>query len=196
MGRNNFTMNEISSGVGRLGADVNRQILVQGDAERPVVTGDLNLSVQPSEPPDDRQQYVVQQSADQRTFHLHGDPQRQRFGHDDQLPVSGYALGDQFDGRELSREGLDRLLRGISTIRTGWCAPSRASNSPAFANSSDEAEYENTNSLHSGTAGVRMRPVKNLTANLEGEIGRANNPLTPVSDRNYHALNGLISYRT
>ena len=42
---------------------------------------------------------------------------------------------------------------------------------------------------------MRIRPVKNLTANIEGEIGRANNPLTPVSDRNYHALNGLISYR-
>ena len=41
-----------------------------------------------------------------------------------------------------------------------------------------------------------MRPIKNLTANLEGEVGRADNPLTPVSDRNYHALNGRITYRT
>jgi hypothetical protein len=48
MGRNNFTMNEISIGVVRLGTPGNRQILVQGNAERPVVTGDLNLSVQPS----------------------------------------------------------------------------------------------------------------------------------------------------
>jgi len=44
--------------------------------------------------------------------------------------------------------------------------------------------------------GVRLRPVKNLTANLEGEVGRADNPLTPVSDRNYHTLNGRVSYRT
>jgi hypothetical protein len=41
-----------------------------------------------------------------------------------------------------------------------------------------------------------VRPVKNLTANLEGEVGRADNPLTPVSDRNYHTLNGRVSYRT
>ena len=47
-----------------------------------------------------------------------------------------------------------------------------------------------------GRLGVRIRPVKNLTANLEGEIGRANNPLTPVSDRNYHTLNGRMTYRT
>ena len=43
---------------------------------------------------------------------------------------------------------------------------------------------------------MRFRPVKNLTANLEGEVGRADNPLTPVSDRNYHALNGRVTYRT
>jgi hypothetical protein len=41
-----------------------------------------------------------------------------------------------------------------------------------------------------------LRPVKNLTANLEGELGRADNPLTPVSDANYHTLNGRVSYRT
>ena len=99
MGRNNFTMNEIFSGVGRLGADVNRQILVQGDAERPVVTGDLNLDVQPSDRLTIVNNTSVQQSADQRTLHLHGDPQRQRFGHDDQLPVSWRAARNQFDGR-------------------------------------------------------------------------------------------------
>ena len=47
-GRNNFAMNEFSSGVGRLGAAANRQILVQGNAERPMLTGDLNIVVQPS----------------------------------------------------------------------------------------------------------------------------------------------------
>src|ERR1017187_7743210 len=35
---------------------------------------------------------------------------------------------------------------------------------PAFADSSDSATYENTNHLNSGTVGVRLRPVKNLTA--------------------------------
>ena len=39
---------------------------------------------------------------------------------------------------------------------------------PAFANSTESASYLNTNSLSSGTVGVRLRPVKNLTVNLEG----------------------------
>ena len=79
----------------------------------------------------------------------------------------------------------DRLVRTIEGFSL-----------PAFANSADSALYENSNHLQAGTVGVRLRPVKNLTANLEGEVGRADNPLTPVSDRNYHTLNGRVSYRT
>ena len=79
----------------------------------------------------------------------------------------------------------DRLVRTIQGFSL-----------PAFADSTVNDVYENTNHLHSGTVGVRLRPLKNLTANLEGEVGRADNPLTPVSDRNYHTLNGRVSYRT
>jgi hypothetical protein len=38
--------------------------------------------------------------------------------------------------------------------------------------------------------------VKPFSIVAGGEIGRANNPLTPISDRNYHALNGRLEYRT
>jgi hypothetical protein len=43
---------------------------------------------------------------------------------------------------------------------------------------------------------VRLRLWKPFTVNLGGEIGRADKPLAPVSDRNYHALNGRADYRT
>jgi hypothetical protein len=34
-----------------------------------------------------------------------------------------------------------------------------------------------------------------LTINLDGEVARANHPLTPISDKNYHAINGRVEYR-
>jgi hypothetical protein len=40
-----------------------------------------------------------------------------------------------------------------------------------------------------------VRPLKGLTASVEGNIGRADNPLTPVSDGNYHTINGRVDYR-
>jgi hypothetical protein len=79
----------------------------------------------------------------------------------------------------------DRLVRTIEGFSI-----------PAFAETAPNTVYENTNHLHSGTVGLQLRPVKNLTATLEGEVGRADNPLTPVSDGNYHTLNGRVSYRT
>jgi hypothetical protein len=74
----------------------------------------------------------------------------------------------------------DRLVRTIEGFSI-----------PAFDVTAPNTVYENTNHLHSGTVGVQLRPVKNLTTNLEGEVGRADNPLMPVSDGNYHTLNEL-----
>src|SRR5262249_55575460 len=40
------------------------------------------------------------------------------------------------------------------------------------------------------------RPVKPFTINVDGEVGRANYPLTPIADKNYHSINGRAQYRT
>ena len=194
MGRNNFTMNEISSGVGRLGAAVNRQILVQGDAERPVMTGDLNISVQPSN------RLTIVNNTSYNNQRISGPSTYTEIlnGGD-----SGTTINFRFLGVRLVTNSTDANFRVKDWIAfyAGYHYTYRLVRTiegfqlAGVPNSSDEAEFENTNSLSSGTAGVRIRPMKNLTANIEAEIGRANNPLTPISDRNYHALNGLISYR-
>jgi hypothetical protein len=66
---------------------------------------------------------------------------------------------------------------------------------PQFANSAENDAYRVSNHLNSVTAGVRLRPWKPFSVTLDAELGRANNPLTPVSDRNYHGINGRIEYR-
>jgi hypothetical protein len=55
--------------------------------------------------------------------------------------------------------------------------------------------YEQENTLRAGLFGIRIKPLKALTVNLESEIGRANHPLTPVSDGNYPTLGGRVDYR-
>ncbi len=55
--------------------------------------------------------------------------------------------------------------------------------------------YEQVNTLHAGLLGVRVKPLKAMTINLETEIGHANHPFTPVSDGNYIAFNGRFEYR-
>lgn len=56
------------------------------------------------------------------------------------------------------------------------------------------AEQDNT--INAGIAGIRLQPFEPLTINLEGELGRADNPFCPVSGKNYHLLGGRIQYRT
>jgi len=71
-----------------------------------------------------------------------------------------------------------------------------AFNTPAFANSAESDSYHVSNHLHAGVLGVRFRPWKPFSISLDGEIGRANFPLTPVSEKQYHNLNGRAEYRT
>jgi hypothetical protein len=56
--------------------------------------------------------------------------------------------------------------------------------------------YHVSNHLNTGRVGFRVRPWKPFSVNVDGEIGRANYPLTPISDKNYHSLNGRADYRT
>jgi hypothetical protein len=44
-------------------------------------------------------------------------------------------------------------------------------------------------------AGVRLRPVEPLTIVLSGELGHANQPFTPKSDKDYHALGARVQYK-
>jgi hypothetical protein len=79
----------------------------------------------------------------------------------------------------------DRLIRTID-----------ASTLPAFENSTVSNTYQVSNHLNSVDAGFRYRPWKPFTITADGEIGRANFPLTPVSPKNYHSINGRLNYRT
>ncbi len=55
--------------------------------------------------------------------------------------------------------------------------------------------YGQTNILHAGVFGVRLRPVQPLTIVLDGEIGHANRPFAPKSDRNYQTLDARVQYK-
>ena len=49
--------------------------------------------------------------------------------------------------------------------------------------------------MHTGRLGLRMRPLKSLTINLDGEIGRADKPIYPISSGNIQAFRGRVEYK-
>ena len=55
--------------------------------------------------------------------------------------------------------------------------------------------FDQTSILNAGVFGVRIKPVQPLTVVLSGEVGRANHPFAPKSDRNYQALDARVQYK-
>jgi len=55
--------------------------------------------------------------------------------------------------------------------------------------------YEQTSILNAGVFGMRIRPIEPMTIVLSGEVGRANQPFTPKSDKNYQALGARVQYK-
>jgi hypothetical protein len=58
-----------------------------------------------------------------------------------------------------------------------------------------QTPVEQNNGLHTGILGIRLRPLKSLTINLDGEVGRADRPIYPISARNFEAFRGRVEYR-
>lgn len=193
-GRNDFALVESVSGIGQFGSPANRQIVVGGDAKRPDMFGNVNISFFPIE------RLTISNNTSISSNRIDG--------------ASSYSeilTGTNF--------GLTLFFRylGIRTITNstlvnyraakwigfygGWNYSDRQVSTtegetlPAFANSTVNNAYEVANQIQAGTFGVRIRPVTPLTINLDGEVGRATQPLTPIADNKYHTLGGRADYR-
>jgi hypothetical protein len=55
--------------------------------------------------------------------------------------------------------------------------------------------FDQTSILNAGVFGVRIKPLQPLTIVFSGEVGRANRPFAPKSDRNYQALDARVQYK-
>lgn len=194
-GYNDFSLGEMATGISRFGAAANRQILVTGTGDRPYAAGDLTLSVYPTS------NLTLVNTTSVNSMRINGPSSYTEIS-------NGVNFGTSLYFRYLgvrrvvnSSDANLRITRWLG-VYGGYHYTDRLVSTvegfslPAIPDSSTQAAYANSNTLKSGTFGIRVRPLKALTANLGGEIGRADNPLTPVSDRNYHAINGRIDYRT
>ncbi len=191
-GVGDFALDEIAGGIGQSGAPATRQIALAGEAERPQFIGDLNLSLFPTS------RLTISNNTSVMTQRMSGDS----------------TYNDVFDGGNFGASLNFRYLgirtvvnssdvdytfakwlglyagyhysdRDVSTIDAGPLGfPGPSTNS-----------YSVVNIVQAGTAGVRIRPIQPLTINLEGEIDRANHPLTGISPAHYQTLGGRVAYR-
>ena len=194
-GHNFFALGETASGISRFGSAANRQIAVRGDAERPMLNGDFNFSLYPTT------RLTIVNNTSVSNLRIAGPSSYTEFVNG---ASSGETLFFRFLGIRLvtNSTDLNYRVKPWAGFYAGYSYTDRQVHTvegfslPAFPGSADTGVFDTANHLHSGVAGVRFRPVKPLSASVETEIGRADHPLTPVSDRNYHSLGGRIDYRT
>ena len=190
--RRDFIFDENVLGADRTSDARRRQTLVIGTGTRPVTAANLTLSLFP---------HPKLTVANHTAFN--------------QIQMTGNGVFSQFDNGTSFGQTINFEFLGIRTIANFTDLTYRANNSVTlFAGyhfstrrirSTQLATFEGVtsgvtgaeqeNTLHSGLVGVRLRPIKPLTLQFDAEIGRADRPVFPISDRNYHALTARIQYK-
>lgn len=168
--------------------------MVSGDAQRPVVAGDFSLSLFPTS-----RLTIVNNTAVHDT-RIDGDSYFTEF---DNGTGAATTLNFKFLGVRTVANSTDLNYRFSDwfSAYAGFTDSGRqirfleAFSIPAAAGSAVSGLYQQESHLNAGSVGFRFRPLQPLTINLEGEVGHADHPLTPMSDRNYHTLGGRIQYR-
>jgi hypothetical protein len=193
-GARNFAQNEAAFGTSQFGGAASRQILVSGNASRPSTAGDLALSFFPLD------QLTIVNNTSILSNRIEG---RSSYSEIETGNDFGQTLNFRYIGIRTVTNSTDVNYR--ATRQVGVYASYRFSDRdvryqtvfdfPAIPGSALSDTYNVGNRLHSGALGIRIRPWKPFTVNLDAEIGRANFPLTPVSEKRYHNLNGRAEYR-
>ena len=193
-GNRDFALVESSAGIGQFGDPATRQILVGGNASRPDAAGDFSFSLFPT----DRLTFINTTSVVSNRI-------------DGTSNYTEYQNGSGATTINFRYLGI-RTVANLTDVNyriSPWLGVYAAYNYSdrlvktieAFAFPPTDTSltsdlYQVSNHLNSGRLGLRIRPVKPFTINLDGEVGRTNNPLTPIADKNYHSINGRAQYRT
>ena len=190
-----YVQNELASGGTEFGNLVTQQVLAFGNARRPALATNLNVSFFPASKITITNQTTYN---DSRTVgdavysqYLMGQPAMPI------LPFTFLGIRDFPNSTNLEyrvrkwwavHAGYQYSDRRIAVIDNqenfGAPAPAPPANQP----------FTQVNTLNVGTLGFRLRPWKPLSILADAEIGRNSQPYTPISDRNYQVLRTRADY--
>lgn len=193
-GKNAFALDELSAGTAFRGNPTQLQVVTFGNAERPALTGDLTVSLFPST------HIVLTNQTSFSNIRMIGDSYFTEFNNGFQ---SSPVLPFQYLGIETFANSTDLAYHPTKwfSIHGGFEYSDRHINSvQGQSNLGDpapnQAAVEQSNQLKAGTLGFRIKPLKTLTISVDGEVGRENKPIYPISDGNYQAFRARVEYKT
>ncbi|HSP69446.1 MAG TPA: hypothetical protein VLN48_17090, partial [Bryobacteraceae bacterium] len=194
-GHRAFVDDETAFGFNRVGSPTGTQIVTLGNAERPALAGNFTFSLFPS-----AKLTLTNQTS---ISHI------RMVGNSFYTQVTNGVFSTPYNpftflGIRTIANSTDadlRLTKGFA-VRAGYEYSTRRIRSIEGADlanvptpASQRVPIEQENGLHTGLLGVRIRPLKPLSILLDTEIGRADRPIYPVSQRNYETYRGRIEYK-
>jgi hypothetical protein len=190
-GRRHFTLEEFAAGPDRLGVNRTREILVTGAGARAVSAGSLTLNVFPAE-----SVTITNHTAFHNTRMEGRNAYNELFSG---FPIPIRTANFDLLGIRLITNATEITWRPVSwaMLFSGYQHSDREIRSREVVEGQAPAlEATQTNKLNSGIIGVRLKPMPPVSLNLDAEIGRADRPFYPVSERNYHALGARAQYKS
>ena len=191
-GNRGFIQAESAFGLDRLGVAGNRQITVRGNAQRPVVTGQLGVSLFTGD------RVTVVNTTSFHNIRIDGNAAYTEF---DNASAAGSSLNFEFLGIRLIENSTDAHYRATKQLDVygGYRFSAREIRSIQSvtepARPFNNLEFSQNNHLHAGVAGVNWTPASSVRVRLEAEVGRNDHPFTPTAEAKYHAINGMFQYR-
>jgi len=190
-GTRNFALSEALTGVNSAqGLSTLRQTAVFGEADRRQATGDFTVTFMPSD------KWTITNTSAVNNTRILGEASfletslfRNEFIQFEELGVRHISNATEANFRPVSQFG----LYGVYRFSTRRVRAREAFRFPNFDFSSPLAGQDNE--IHSGGGGFRWQPVRRLRVSFDAEVGSADRPFTPVSEREFHTERARVQWR-
>ncbi len=188
--RNSSLMDSISAPDSATTAAGFREAFVVGDADREQASGEASVVFLPSA------RWAITNTTAFHNTRIDGSASFVELGffRDEYLRFNHLAIRRISNATEaIYRAGRSVTVFGAYRLTGRRVRSSDALRYPDFGFGSDLVAVDN--STRSGAAGIRWLPSRNLRASFDAEIGRADRPLAPTSERRFHNQSARFSWR-
>ena len=190
-GSSNFVFDQTANGTDRFGSGANRQVILFGNARRPVTTGNLTVSIFASS------KWTISNHTAVTNTKMEGDSSYREINN---ATLSDTLLNFQYLAIRTISNLSDVTFRPAKYVQFngGYSYSSRLIRSVQDTDSPPlklPTADEQTNTTNSGRFGLRLTPTKQLRISLDSELARSDKPIYTTSDRNYHGLGARVQWK-
>jgi hypothetical protein len=192
-GNRGFIFNQQAAGLNSVGANILQQAETYGNAQRPAATGNFTFSLFPNSITTFTNQTSVY------NIRMSGNSYFEQYTNG--APITPILFFNYLGIRTISNS-TDLQIRPWRwfSIHAGFTYDDRrigsVTNAALITNGLPLlTPTTQTNLLFQETLGFRIKAAKSLTISVDGDLGRADKPIYPISEKDYHALRARAEYK-